>query len=183
LVSCLNLHIIVSFLCQEKEKMNLTFYLNGKEFFLKVMERENGIEISIDNEKYMVEAEKINENEFLLNMNGKVYNVIIYPSKQNYSVSVNGKLFQIEKQSFTKFLERSGKLVKKKREVKASMSGKVVRILAKEGDEVKENQGVLVLEAMKMENEIKSPKSGKITRIAVSEGGSVEAGNLLFIVE
>ena len=163
--------------------MNLTFYVDGKEFLLKIMEKDNRIEISIDNEKYMVEAEKINNNEFLLNMNGKVYNVIIYPNKQNYSVSVNGKLFQIEKQSLTKFLEGKGNLVKKKQEVKASMSGKVVRILAKEGDEVKENQGVLVLEAMKMENEIKSPKSGKIIKIAVSEEGSVETGNLLFVVE
>ncbi len=164
--------------------MKLTFFMNGNEFTLKIAGKRNSeMEVAIKNEKYLVGVEKISQNEFLLNIGGRIYNVIIYPSKQNYSISVNGKLFKIEKQSLTKFLEKRGDSVKKKQEVKASMSGKVVRILAKEGDEVKENQGILVLEAMKMENEIKSPKSGKITKIAVAERNSVEVGNLLFIVE
>jgi len=164
--------------------MNLTFFINGNEFTLKIMDKkDNEMEVTIKNEKYLVGVERIAQNEFLLNIEGKIYNVIIYPSKQNYSISVNGKLFKVEKQSLAKFLEKKGDSIKKKQEVKASMSGKVVRILAHEGDEVKENQGILVLEAMKMENEIKSPKSGKITKIAVTEGNSVEVGNLLFIVE
>lgn len=65
----------------------------------------------------------------------------------------------------------------------APMPGKVVRIIAKEGDEVEAGQGVVVVEAMKMQNEIKTTKKGKVTKIAVKEASAVNAGDLLAIVE
>ena len=65
----------------------------------------------------------------------------------------------------------------------APMPGKVVRVLVKAGDEVKAKQGLVVVEAMKMESEIKSPKAGKVKEVSVSEGQSVEAGRVLAVVE
>jgi biotin carboxyl carrier protein len=65
----------------------------------------------------------------------------------------------------------------------APMPGKVLRILARVGDEVALRQPLLVVEAMKMENELSSPKTGRVKEVAVSEGQSVEAGRLLAIVE
>jgi biotin carboxyl carrier protein len=65
----------------------------------------------------------------------------------------------------------------------APMPGKVVRIIAAVGDEIEAGQGLVVVEAMKMQNEIKSPKKGKVTKIAVSEASAVNAGDLLVIVE
>lgn len=67
--------------------------------------------------------------------------------------------------------------------VLAPMPGKVVRILVAPGDEVKARQGLVVVEAMKMESEIKSPKAGRVKEIPVSEGMSVEAGRVLAVVE
>jgi len=55
--------------------------------------------------------------------------------------------------------------------------------LVKEGEKVKENQAVMVLEAMKMQNEIKSPQAGIITKIGAKSGDSVETGSLLFSIE
>jgi biotin carboxyl carrier protein len=63
------------------------------------------------------------------------------------------------------------------------MPGKIVRVIAHEGDEVEAGQGLLVVEAMKMQNEIKAPKKGKVTKIAAKEGATVNAGDLLVIVE
>jgi biotin carboxyl carrier protein len=63
------------------------------------------------------------------------------------------------------------------------MPGKVVRILLGEGADVQAGDGVLVVEAMKMQNEVKSPKRGTIQRIVVSEGAAVNAGDVLAIVE
>jgi biotin carboxyl carrier protein len=67
--------------------------------------------------------------------------------------------------------------------VLAPMPGRVVRVLVKAGDAVEARQGLVVVEAMKMENELTSPKAGRVKEVAVSEGGSVEAGRLLVVVE
>lgn len=69
------------------------------------------------------------------------------------------------------------------RQVLAPMPGKVVRVLVKVGDEVKARQGLVVVEAMKMENELRSPKDGRVSDVHVAEGASVEAGRLLVVVE
>jgi biotin carboxyl carrier protein len=68
-------------------------------------------------------------------------------------------------------------------QVLAPMPGKVVKILVKPGDEVKARQGLVVVEAMKMENELRSPKDGRVSDVLVAEGASVEAGRLLVVVE
>jgi biotin carboxyl carrier protein len=67
--------------------------------------------------------------------------------------------------------------------VQSPMPGKVVKVLVAVGDEVKSGQGVVVVEAMKMENELKSPKDGKVKSVAVKEGQAVEAGQSLVTLE
>jgi len=67
--------------------------------------------------------------------------------------------------------------------VQSPMPGKVVKVLVAVGDEVKSGQGVVVVEAMKMENELKSPKDGKVKAVAVKEGQAVEAGQSLVTLE
>jgi len=66
--------------------------------------------------------------------------------------------------------------------VTAPMTGKIVSVRVKEGDEVKEGQVVCVLEAMKMENEITAPKSGKIKEVRVSDGTAVNEGDILLVI-
>ena len=68
-------------------------------------------------------------------------------------------------------------------QVLAPMPGKVVKVLVTVGDQVKARQGLVVVEAMKMENELRSPKDGRVTRVLVTEGVSVEAGRPLVVVE
>lgn len=67
--------------------------------------------------------------------------------------------------------------------VTAPMPGRVVRVLVAVGDEVTHRQGLVVVEAMKMENELGSPKAGRVAEVAVVEGVSVEAGRLLIVIE
>ncbi len=66
------------------------------------------------------------------------------------------------------------------RQVTAYMPGRVASILVAEGEEVTAGQGVIVLEAMKMENEIAAEASGTVSRIFVEEGQAVEGGDPLF---
>jgi biotin carboxyl carrier protein len=67
--------------------------------------------------------------------------------------------------------------------IMAPMPGRVVRVLVKTGDDVAGRQGLVVVEAMKMENELVSPRAGRIKEVAVAEGQSVETGRLLIVVE
>ena len=67
--------------------------------------------------------------------------------------------------------------------LKAAMPGKIVRILVREKDEVKAGQGIVVMEAMKMQNEMKSPKDGRVQKILTAEGSAVNAGDTLAIIE
>jgi biotin carboxyl carrier protein len=69
------------------------------------------------------------------------------------------------------------------RHLVASMPGKVVRFLVSENSAVEAGQGVVVVEAMKMQNEIKSPKKGIVLKLSVAEGAAVNAGDVLAIVE
>jgi biotin carboxyl carrier protein len=67
--------------------------------------------------------------------------------------------------------------------VVAPMPGKIVRVLVKTGDQVKGKQGLVVVEAMKMENELRAARDGRVREVSVTEGQSVEAGTVLLIVE
>ena len=68
-------------------------------------------------------------------------------------------------------------------ELKTAMPGKVVSILLEAGSTVEKGDGVMVVEAMKMQNELKSPKAGVIKEIRVTEGAAVSAGDILATIE
>jgi len=70
-----------------------------------------------------------------------------------------------------------------RQEIAASMPGKVIRVLVAAGDAVEEGQGLVVVEAMKMQNEMKSPKAGRVTEVRVRTDATVGAGEILVVVE
>jgi biotin carboxyl carrier protein len=67
--------------------------------------------------------------------------------------------------------------------VAAPMPGKIVRVLVKPGDEVATRQGLVVVEAMKMENELRASRPGRVREVSVIEGQSVDAGAILVTVD
>jgi biotin carboxyl carrier protein len=69
------------------------------------------------------------------------------------------------------------------RVIKASMPGRVVRLVATLGEAVELHQGIVVIEAMKMQNELKSPKAGIVAEMRVSAGDTVSAGDVLAVIE
>ncbi len=118
-------------------------------------------------------------------IDGRSYQVDIHSDKDLHKVLLEGNHFEFEL-----FDERKALLKKSAamgaegvQEIKSSMPGKIVKTLVAEGDEVEQGQGLIVVEAMKMENEIKSPKAGVVKKIGVKEGEAVESGALLIVVE
>lgn len=68
-------------------------------------------------------------------------------------------------------------------EMRALMPGKIIKLLASTGDVVEAGQGVVVVEAMKMQNEMKAPKNGVVSKILVAEGAAVAPGETLVVIE
>ena len=68
-------------------------------------------------------------------------------------------------------------------QILAPMPGRIVRVLVAPGDEVAARQGLVVVEAMKMENELRAPRAARVREVHASEGASVEAGRLLVVLE
>jgi biotin carboxyl carrier protein len=67
--------------------------------------------------------------------------------------------------------------------IKAPMPGRIVRLLASRGDPVETHQGLVVIEAMKMQNELKAARAGKVVEIRVQAGATVAAGSVLMTIE
>ena len=163
--------------------MNVSFWLDGKEFRLNIVQAKgDDFCVSFGEKTYDVTVDFIGLDEILLNIDGKIHNVVVHANTTSYIVYVNGRCFQIEKKSVLQIL---GPRMEKQRMIKVqtSMPGRIVKVLMKEGDEVAEGQAVLILEAMKTQNEIKSPQTGKISKIGPKAGDSVETGAILFTVD
>ena len=106
------------------------------------------------------------------------------PEGDGYLVSINGEHVPVEILDGRAVLRKASQQSQAGAvELRAPMPGKIVRRLLAEGEEVGANQGVVVMEAMKMQNEIKSPKKGIVRKIMVTDGSAVNAGDLLAIVE
>jgi len=101
-----------------------------------------------------------------------------------YAVTIGGSLYPV---LLLDPLRRGPAVAGKRRagraEVRSIMPGRVTALLVKEGQEIHAGQGVVVVEAMKMENELPSPRDGRVTSLRVVQGQTVEAGTLLFTVE
>lgn len=70
-----------------------------------------------------------------------------------------------------------------RREIAATMPGKVIRVLVAKNDTVEAGQGLVVVEAMKMQNEMKSPKAGRVIEVKTRPDAAVVAGEVLLVVE
>jgi acetyl/propionyl-CoA carboxylase alpha subunit len=100
------------------------------------------------------------------------------------SVTVGGRRLEFSVEDPRAWKHRgAGAGMHGKASIVAPMPGKVVRILVAAGDEVKQGQGLVVVEAMKMQNEMKAPRDGRVTALEVRENDSVTAGSLLAVVE
>jgi biotin carboxyl carrier protein len=67
--------------------------------------------------------------------------------------------------------------------ISSPMPGKVIRLLVQDGDTVEAGQGLLVVEAMKMQNEMKAPRAGVVRQLRAAAGGTVAAGEVIAVIE
>ena len=161
--------------------------------------------VKIDNENFAVNT---NHNE-KITVNGKTHNLeIVQLSDHTFNVKVDNNIFHVtsskllkDKFSFlidghyfesivkTKLENEAEKLLNNldtkngRNEVKSPMPGLILRVEKNIGDEVRQGEAIVLLEAMKMENEIRSPADGVISEILISEGKSVEKNQVLIVID
>lgn len=117
-------------------------------------------------------------------MDGRSYEARIEEADGHVVVVIDGHRFELEVRDPRRPARRSGAAgLSGKQNITAPMPGKVVRLLAAPGDEVQAGQGILVMEAMKMQNEMRAPKAGRLAAINVAPGAAVAAGDILAVVE
>jgi biotin carboxyl carrier protein len=107
------------------------------------------------------------------------------PTAGGFDVHVNGRHVPVTVRSAGAARRRAGAAdgAGGPQRILAPMPGKVVRVLVAAGDAVVARQGLVVVEAMKMENELRAARDGRVVSVTVSEGQSVDAGAVLAVVE
>ena len=148
--------------------------------------RSGTIEIEGSRLRYVREDGVAIEGEFSLEgssvlLNGRSYRVSQGTGKE---IWVNGRLFSMDVFDPRDLRPGQGSSANHGRqEIAASMPGKVIRVLVAPGDAVEEGQGLVVVEAMKMQNEMKSPKAGRVVEVRARTDATVGAGEILVVVE
>ena len=154
----------------------------------RIVELEHAIagwRVILDGKPVSADAVEIAPNIISLLLEGQSFEITVTPSpdgKLNLQTGMHEFTAQVVDPRAWSGGRRGNVEAEGRQQVVAPMPGKVARILVKAGDPVEAGQGLLVVEAMKMQNEIRSPKSGTVERVLAKEGQPVNAGEVLCVV-
>jgi biotin carboxyl carrier protein len=167
--------------------MKLTTLVNGVERQLDLKnpgETGGTLAFSLDGLEGQADLREIAPGVYSILLGARSLEAKIEYGEDAYSVVVGGRRYQIAVRD-PRRLTRGGAGLAAAGPLKltAPMPGKIVRVLVEQGQTVASGQGLVVVEAMKMQNEIRSPKDGVVKAVHVRQGGSVTAGQALLVVE
>jgi acetyl/propionyl-CoA carboxylase alpha subunit len=152
-----------------------------------IEEKAGVLHLLLDGVPHQVDAIPLADDSVSLILDGRSYALEFEPrgGGERTGVLLRGSVFEVELLDERRLRMRAagGRLSDEGPQVLvAPMPGKIVRVLVRPGDEVREGQGLLVVEAMKMENELRAARAGRVLEVAVVEGAAVEAGARLCVV-
>ena len=159
--------------------------IDGNTHRLELERTDGAWQCKLDGREIRLDAVLARRDVLSILVDGKAYEVKRERSATDMHLWVGPVRYAAEIRDPRSLRSRKGSGADEKgaRKLVAAMPGKVVRILTPEKSEVEAGQGILVVEAMKMQNEMKSPKKGIVQRIMAAEGAAVNAGDVLAIVE
>jgi len=162
--------------------MKLAVRIDSRACIVELNRDSDRWQISMDDHAVNADALEIAPGIFSILLNGKSYEVRVTPTP------AGALRLQTAHHEFTAEVidprawrgRRHGALeAEGRQQILAPMPGKIIRVLVQTGEKVQAGQGLLVVEAMKMQNEIRSPKSGTVERLLVKQGQPVNAGEVL----
>ena len=168
--------------------MKLQAEVNSEIHEVEISHDGDKLSARVDDRTYSLDQSEPESNIFLLKNEGNIFEAFVAPAQNSNSsmcVKVRNQEYEINIIDPKRLRGKAGshEHADGQAEIKSAMPGKVVRILVEAGAEVKKGDGILVVEAMKMQNEMKSPKDGQVKEIRVAENNTVGAGDVLVVIE
>lgn len=165
-------------------------------FIAKLGDRDYAVEIqevgkslyrvAVDGSEFLVDGRRTGPTGYSLIVDDRSFEVDVDAREDEYRVLVDGRSYHIslvdERRVRLGGLQ-AGVQAKGRQEIFVPMPGKITAVLVAEGDAVEKGQGLVIVEAMKMENEVRSPLAGEVKEVKVKTGDAVEAGKVLVVVE
>jgi biotin carboxyl carrier protein len=142
---------------------------------------ENAWQVFLEGERVSADVAEVAPDIFSVLLNGRAFEIRVFQEFDGVlQLQIGGEEFVAEVMDTRAWRGRhSAAQVEGRQQIVAPMPGKIVRVLVQQGETVVMGQGLLVVEAMKMQNEIRSPKNGKVEQLQAREGQSVNTGEIL----
>lgn len=161
-------------------------------YFARVGEREYVVDIEndgvfVDGEPVEVDLEQSGVDElYSVLFGGRSYELLIEPRRYTYDITLHGEFYSVQvEDERSRRLNANRKLVLPEGDlaITAPIPGLVVKVLVVEGEEIEEEQPLILLEAMKMENELRAVRAGRVKQVKVTAGQRVEQHAVLIVLE
>lgn len=170
-----------------EETVKLKVVSNEQDQDLSIDEVNGRLQVDIDGRKYEVQVHESGNASYLLLNNKQVFDCRVTrqaKSHDRFEVNLKGRRHSVAVIDPRRLRsdENSDRHHDGFTEISSQMPGKVVRILVEVGAKVEKGDGIVVVEAMKMQNEMKSPRAGVVVSVNVPEGATVNAGEVLATV-
>ena len=165
--------------------MKLGFAVNGTEDSIEILAPAPSCRFRIGEHERAAQIETPEPGVYSVLLDGRSYEARVEDSPEGgVVVVIDGYRFEVEVRDPRRWSRKSaGSGEAGMQRITAPMPGKVVRVLVSPGNEVTGGQGLVVVEAMKMQNELKARRAGKVIAVAAKEGATVAAGEVLVTIE
>jgi biotin carboxyl carrier protein len=157
--------------------------VGGRTLRVEVRGRDGRYAVLVDGRALEVDAREAGPHGLSLLVAGRSHDVAVERREGGYRVAVGGEVVDVALLEAARGAPVVRRAASGPSRVQAPMPGKLVRVLVTAGEEVGAGQGLVVMEAMKMENEIRAPRAGRVKEAPVREGQAVETGALLVLLE
>ena len=142
--------------------------------------------VAVDGNEFLVDGKKTGRTNYSLIVDDRSFEIEVDHTEDEYRVLVDGRNYHVHLVDERKIRvggTQAGLELQGRQLISVPMPGKIIAVLVAEGDAVEKGQGLVIVEAMKMENEVRSPVTGAVREIKVKPGDTVEGGALLLVVE
>ena len=167
--------------------MKLEVQIGGRKRAVEVVRQGGRLACTLDGKPMEADAVEVGTATYSILLRGQSHEVRVHESPDGLCINSGSEEIVAQvidpRQWRSLRMARGGEVeAEGRQEITAPMPGKIVRLLVKAGDAVEAGQGLLVVEAMKMQNEIKTPKTGRVEKVLVEEGQAVNAGETIAVV-